>query len=515
MKKIFSIETAVIVLFIFSIVPFVAMEHHSVSLLNGDIDFAHKELLGLEYNKSLKGFLEHTQQHRGMTRAYLSGDISFKEKRIAKVAEIEGDIAAIDKLDQKYGAVLKTTEEWKRIKQSWHQLRDEALALQLNESFKAHTALIEDILLLMSTVGDTSNLILDPELDTHHLSRTIVTYLPLLKELVGQARGIGVGVASRGVITADEKSELLVLLGKIEIEGEEFKENIEVALKANPGLKAQLEIYIRESAASVNAFSDVLKNRIINVGNIDIQPSYFFAEGTKTIESCSVLYDAIAFRLNKLLQSRIDRFSMERNRVQFATLIMTFIISCGYILFAYNLTKRKKAEQKLRESNTLSQSLLEAIPFGMDIVDEEGNILFCNQKLEGLAGKEAIGKKCWQMYKDDKKQCELCPLKKGMPVGEVRLLEAEGAFGGKTILIFHIGIIYHGRKALLEIFQDMTEQKRTEKELKDSRDILQRKIGELERFYRLAVDRELRIAELKKQLDTFEQELKTKKGKDV
>jgi signal transduction histidine kinase/CheY-like chemotaxis protein len=109
--------------------------------------------------------------------------------------------------------------------------------------------------------------------------------------------------------------------------------------------------------------------------------------------------------------------------------------------------------------------LLKTIPFGMDIVDETGNIIFQSYNFQILFGGETIGKKCWELYRDDKKQCIDCPLKKGIIIGETEAYESHGVLGDKIFEIIHTGMIYQGKKAMLEIFEDITNRKEDEKEL--------------------------------------------------
>jgi len=98
----------------------------------------------------------------------------------------------------------------------------------------------------------------------------------------------------------------------------------------------------------------------------------------------------------------------------------------------------------------------------MDIVSDKGDILYLSDNFQRLFGKESIGKKCWLIYKDDKQQCYNCTLKSEIQIGEVHSIETEGVHGGKIFQIMHIGIIYKGQKAILEIFNDITERKRIE-----------------------------------------------------
>ncbi len=130
-----------------------------------------------------------------------------------------------------------------------------------------------------------------------------------------------------------------------------------------------------------------------------------------------------------------------------------------------DITERKNAEEVLQQSFAFSESLLKTIPFGMDIVSETGTILFQSENFRRMFGEEAIGKKCWEMYRDDKKQCGDCPLIHGITVGETELYESHDVLGNRIFEINHTGMIYQGKKAMLEIFQDITDRKENEEEL--------------------------------------------------
>ncbi|MFZ4741401.1 MAG: PAS domain-containing protein, partial [Bacteroidales bacterium] len=133
----------------------------------------------------------------------------------------------------------------------------------------------------------------------------------------------------------------------------------------------------------------------------------------------------------------------------------------------YDVTERKLTESKLMESEDFSRYLLQTIPFGMDIVDENGKVLFQSDNLKKLCGEETFDKKCWELYCDDKIQCSGCPLRTGIKVGTTEMYEAAGVMGGKTFEIIHTGMMYKGKKAMLEIFIDITQRKQSEAVFKD------------------------------------------------
>jgi PAS domain S-box-containing protein len=152
---------------------------------------------------------------------------------------------------------------------------------------------------------------------------------------------------------------------------------------------------------------------------------------------------------DKLIKSIV--YSNERNRLS--------------IELKTQLEARKEAEEELKKSLAFSESLLRTIPFGMDIVDERGTVLFQSDNFRGLFGDDAIGKKCWELYRDDKKQCSDCPLFKGITIGKTETYESHGVLGDRIFEISHTGMMYEGKKAMLEIFQDITERLQFEKAL--------------------------------------------------
>jgi len=137
----------------------------------------------------------------------------------------------------------------------------------------------------------------------------------------------------------------------------------------------------------------------------------------------------------------------------------------GLVGIGRDITKRKRAEEELKQSYLFSESLLKTIPFGMDIVDEKGTVLFQSDNFKKLFGEEAIGKKCWEIYRDDKKQCSECPLIKGITIGETEAYESHGVLDNRIFEISHTGMMYQGKKTMLEIFQDITDRKQSEEEL--------------------------------------------------
>ncbi|MEI6290106.1 MAG: PAS domain S-box protein [Chloroflexota bacterium] len=125
-----------------------------------------------------------------------------------------------------------------------------------------------------------------------------------------------------------------------------------------------------------------------------------------------------------------------------------------------DITARRQAEEALNQSNEFNQILIQTLPFMMEIVDEDGNIIFVSPGSSQSLETSLIGKRCWDLHKDDKTQCENCPLKFPIQIGKTNVTQIKGIHGGRTYEVAHTGLIYQGRRALLEVFQGRTPLER-------------------------------------------------------
>lgn len=103
------------------------------------------------------------------------------------------------------------------------------------------------------------------------------------------------------------------------------------------------------------------------------------------------------------------------------------------------------------------EQILEVLPIPIDVVDTDLNIFYMNNAIKSTVGRDAVGEKCFEVYKDDGLQCEHCPLNNDLKVGEDKTIETKGVFNGKTVKIKHKAIELRGKKYVLEIFEDITD----------------------------------------------------------
>jgi len=182
----------------------------------------------------------------------------------------------------------------------------------------------------------------------------------------------------------------------------------------------------------------------------------------------------------------------------------------GAIASSELYAERKRAEEELKKSEERYRSLVEDINDGYFII-QDGKLVYTNQAFANLLGyikEEILGKEFSRVF--PKKYLER--LSKGdlkrkrdrEPAGQNEL-EISRKDGEKLVLEIRSRVIdYDGMSAIAGICKDITERKKAEM-------VLQEKVEELERWYRLTVDREVRMTQLKKRIKKLESRLKLMK----
>ena len=312
-----------------------------VTELNSTLRFAEKERVGVLYNRAALAFLQHVQQHRGLAGGLLNGDQSFKPRVEAKQAEIARDVEALDKLERGQGEALLETGQWGKVKAEWVKLQAGVAAMTGKQSYEAHTALARLSLDLVASIGDTSNLTLDPDLDSFYLMDTFVNKLPEASEASGQARAFGMGVVTRRKLEADEKATLSLLIGQTQASFQSGSSNLDKATRANAALEPRLKA-ARAGLASTGKFIEVARRDVIDAAAISLSPQDYFSISTRAIDDNFKLSAEVASALDDLLVARIGAQSQRRMVVLgfggLALALAAYLIAGFYLSFRSSLT---------------------------------------------------------------------------------------------------------------------------------------------------------------------------------
>ncbi len=237
-------------------------------------------------------------------------------------------------MDGVYNDVLNSSQSWQKIKKSWVQLEGQSLNLSAKQSFSQHTALLNNVLSLFVQAGDSSNLILDPDLDSFYLMDMQVISLPELMKILGELRGFGAGLAGKSSLSQAQLIRIVTLEGKANDLLLAILHDVDTAVAKNETLEAVL--IEKKTSLSIG-----VKEFLIAIRQLMEQPEMtsaqqLFGQGTASIALASTLYDVIAPNLKTLLENRVSGFKTEMySSLIGIILLIAFVSFFGYLLLRY------------------------------------------------------------------------------------------------------------------------------------------------------------------------------------
>jgi twitching motility protein PilJ len=277
-----------------------------------DVGFAQKEVKGVEYARPLRDLLSRLMQHRALATRTLSGGGSTRGD-LEKTAElIEQAAAAVDGLDQKYGAELRSTEKWQAIRVRWRSLKAGVLAMKLEASNQEHAGLIADVVGLTTDIQEASNLQLDPGIESHSLQESLLRTLPKGAEEEGKLRALAdataVNAAHEGAraLSLDERIAFEIGLAKTSVTADALSRELGGVLHNAPRLQGSLGTAYGRQTATRQTFLNTLDGRFLKAKVVNAAPADYAEEASKAADADFALADAVDAALMDLLKARLN-----------------------------------------------------------------------------------------------------------------------------------------------------------------------------------------------------------------
>ena len=316
--------------------PLAMVMYFLISEINDRIEFSHKEIQGDRYLQPLRVMLEHVAQSQIIAHDYTRKGIVHRPELIRKQAQIDEDFKALAIVERELGATLKTGAKYGVLAENWRSLNVRLLKLEPGVTDDLHTQLILDIRALISHVGDTSNLILDPDLDTYYLMDAVLLKLPEAADITRKIWLFGKQVIVPGhAPTEAEKTELIGLASLLRSTLQATKSGMDVAFRNNPAqnLQSQLADPLRGHVSVTEQLLAMLDHNVVNANRISIPTEAWDRLAAQVLASGFSLWDRTVVLLDGLLHARIEGVAKRRTLVTvFATLTLLLV---AYLLVAF------------------------------------------------------------------------------------------------------------------------------------------------------------------------------------
>lgn len=323
----------ILISFIF-IIPLSLMMYLLISEVQSRIDFAVHEKLGNTYLRPLRQIYPQVYQAQLlMANPNFSPENQTQLEKIK--VEIQKQINILDEIDQKTGKILLTTEILQEIKDSWRTLKDNHKIWSLQTQKVYYYIILDQINQLRFQVGDQSNLILDPDLDSYYLMDATLLKLPEISRILADIRLISQNISQRQQqeITQKEYWEITTISGLLNDYNEKLKRTFEVSFNHDSmgNLRPKL-------TQDLNLLTDNIKNlndgltEVIRTGDTT-QMQKYFTEAEANMEQTWILWDKTIDELDILLRHRIDGFLHRQIFLSILVLITLLVVIYLFIGF--------------------------------------------------------------------------------------------------------------------------------------------------------------------------------------
>ena len=334
------------------IVPIALLLFFTISGIHDDILFSRKEVLGNSIQQSLNELLSALPRHQLFAQFSMEGKQATLARQLSFIArQIEAALATLNDNAKYYGDNLQIDAAGLRqaemsdlspdaLAQQWQQLQALTNSEQADQQYRALRAQFRR---LISRIGDTSDLILDPDLDSYYLMDISLLAIPQAQERLWNILLFLEPHASRQDTGAEHRARVGVYVALMqEIDLPRIQQAGTVALREDknfygisPSLQEHLPPALARYAQASQAFIQLLQRP----GQEIISDSAAFQDIWRAGEAFDAagqeLWRVCGSELTKLLERRIAVYQQRR----FWYLFSSFCAVCAATLSVFVISR--------------------------------------------------------------------------------------------------------------------------------------------------------------------------------
>lgn len=344
--------------------PMVLITYLLISEIHSRIEFSQKEIYGDRYLRPVRKIWE--QALLGRVSVKISNQ---KGEKLANLAPIQQTLAELKPLQQELGEVLTTKEQYAK-------LQDHISSLSSKDNRQngfIFSAIADRLNLLRLHVGDSSNLILDPDLDTYYLMDASLLKLPVIQQILTDILMFKLEIANSKKIRLEQKEYLGQFIVLLKKETDSLKQGLNKSFNttSEPRVRAALEqpldlllIDIQKMILELNLVIETENDQISQENQVNLAQI--------TLDRSFQLSDQVVDQLDFLLQKRIDGFSQKRLGILlFIGLVLAIVI---YLFTAFYRSVMQTVNELEQAAKLMSLGQLDG-EFVVETKDELGMVV--------------------------------------------------------------------------------------------------------------------------------------------
>jgi methyl-accepting chemotaxis protein len=327
----FSVKALIISLFF--LIPLGLLGYLFTTTQYEQINFNAKEHVGVESFRNFVPIFAGVLKTRNATRATLGGFDGRNNYQLAR-EQTDQAIRVFEQHLVTSGDPLSLKSEFEKLKAAWISTAQSKNGAD-SEGRTVFGPVTSSIVSLLNLIGDNSNLVLDPELDSFYLMNTMILAMPQLAEDMGQLWGWGTFALARSELSPKEMRSYSVWAAGVHNGLRQSHSFLQRVLTANPALKSKLDLAVFDDAAK---FEELAKDpeQLLHQGNLT--PKEFYEKGEAAVLRLQSFYDKGLPVLDELVNDRL--YAMKHRLAWMTGLIAILLLLATYFFYSFYLVTK-------------------------------------------------------------------------------------------------------------------------------------------------------------------------------
>jgi len=295
------------------------------------VDTINLEIQGTQTLDSIHALRILAAQHRGAVSQWQAGNKGLRSNIVSLEGEMSQTLNIVKRALKSTTFSSDASNQRDELAIAWRKLLFDRLELvNAADSFNKHTQWINSVNHLVDTVSIESALILDSHMDTYLLMQLTVFDIPKLQEQLGQLRGKGAGVATKGEFDPSSFVFVSTLYDAIDMSTQKVLNQFKEIQKNHPEHVSKVQQALTQAISAVGDFKRMTKSKLLEPDTPVVSGTDYFRSGTDAIGSLAALYQ----RNNRVFKEALQAYkSAAVNRLIMILSIYGFLLLAAIYLF--------------------------------------------------------------------------------------------------------------------------------------------------------------------------------------
>ncbi len=288
-------------------------------------DYGYQELRGTDYLYELYHLLHDVQSYQIETGRFHVGGISEADLQ-ASEREVDLSLEKLAQVHDRHGVHLGLDNEPSQFSAEWEAIKSSVAQGQTVDAQQAQ--FVKNIQELIFKVGNSSYLILDPDLDTYYTMDAVLLKIPENQTLLSELIAVGNEATRTRRLTPEQSAELTILIGRLRANLEALNTNLGVALQTNKSgqMRPLIESALSGYSASMLDFLNNVEQQVIAESNISLDSTTLINDGQQLLVVQETFFDIVSQALQTGIQERIDAL-MNRLILGLSLVLITAVVA--------------------------------------------------------------------------------------------------------------------------------------------------------------------------------------------